>query len=456
MERKAASMLFVMMIGVVISLYCQPCKTDQECENLSDIPCPTDCMIPKDNSTGVKCISRKLLCKNGRCACDFPTQKEEQSCKEIKEEDIKKGLNDFAVKLFSKIVAEENDKNIFISPLSIAYALGLAYSGSDKNTKEEFEKVLLQKENICSTQTLTDKIGEYFLNMMENITKLDSKVILTIANSIWARQGYNFKESFFDFTKKYYKAQIQTLDFKAPDAADVVNKWVSDNTNDKIKKIIERFTNYDVMLIINAIYFKGIWKYPFKKEETKEGIFYLLNNNTKKVMFMHNTIEHLRYYEDEDVQIVELPYGNEKVSMFIFLPSKKLGLSNFYSKLNEMIDEKLAKVKRFEEVNIAIPRFKMEYEKILNEILKSLGIKEAFSEKANFSKMREQNDIYISEVRHKTFVEVNEEGTEAAAATSIVMTLAAAHPFQADRPFFFLIKDNKTNSILFMGSIVNP
>jgi serpin B len=286
---------------------------------------------------------------------------------------------------------------------------------------------------------------------MNTLLKIDPNVTLSLANSLWANKDYEFKQDFLKINREYYKAEIQSLDFKSPQAPKTINDWVKKNTNNKIEKIVDTIPDDAILYLINAVYFKGAWKVKFDEKNTKEDDFKLLNNKTKKVKFM-NKEGKFNYYKDKEIQVVELPYGNEKVSMFIFLPASSL--NDFIKQLNfEKFKKWLSKLQT-KRVNVSIPKFKLEYEEKLNKVLESLGLKIAFdSERADFSNMF--SGAVISEVSHKTFIEVNEKGTEAAAVTS-VHVLSITPQFIANKPFFFVIKDNSTNIILFMGAVYEP
>ncbi|NEQ41420.1 MAG: serpin family protein, partial [Okeania sp. SIO3I5] len=244
-----------------------------------------------------------------------------------------------------------------------------------------------------------------------------------------------------------------------PESPKIINNWVKDKTQGKIDKIIEEFKPNDVMVLLNAIYFQANWQQQFSEFSTKEMPFYLVNGTQKQHPIMFQSSRYL-YYENQYFQAVNLPYKKGLVSMYIFLPREQVGLEEFYQVLNEKNWENW--MKQFEggyEVNLGLPKFKNEYEVTLNDMLKSLGMQIAFQAGgADFSGMSPEK-LFISEVKHKTFVEVNETGTEAAATTSGKITLQSAVipvDMLVNRPFFFAIRDNNSGTILFMGKITNP
>ncbi len=375
---------------------------------------------------------------------------------------VLEGLNKFAFNVFKEIIKEKSNKNIFISPLSISYALSMAYNGASGETKKAFEKTLLPNQQWCESEDVRGKVNKSFSDLMATLTKKDSNVTLTIANSLWAKKGVEFKEDFLAKNKEHYKATIESLNFDN-DAIKTINDWVKNNTNGKIEKIIETFSPGDIIIILNAIYFKGIWKYKFDKKNTKEDNFNLLDGSKKKVEFMNIDFkgEKVGYYGNNDFQLVEVLYSNE-YRMYIFLPSVNSSLEKFYANLTyENVKKWLSELHAMKG-HLSIPKFKLEYEEELSEILKKLGMEVAFSPKADFSNMckisKDLNvNIGIGKVKHKTFVEVNEEGTEAAAVTSVMLLRSYVEEFNfiVNRPFFFLIMNKKDGVILFMGSVVD-
>ncbi len=365
---------------------------------------------------------------------------------------------EFGFNLFDELLKEDLENNIFISPLSITFALTMTYNGSADKTRKAMAKALEYEDFGL------DIINETNAALMKILPKADKKVKLHIANSIWAKKGSPFKKEFIKENKKLYNAEIKS--FKGSKDADAINKWVSKQTKGKIKQIITYIDPSMVMYLINAIYFKGSWTDEFDESRTREKDFYLLDESTKKVMMMHNDDKY-SYFENDMFQAIRLPYGEGRLGMYIFLPHKndKKSLKKFYGKLNiDNWNKWLGQFKMLEG-DISLPRFKLEYSKSLNDVLKELGMDIAFKEgKADFTNMfnLEKGMIWIDEVKHKTFIEVNEKGTEAAAVTSVGMQVTSAAPSSerfsmiVDHPFFLAIVDDDTNTILFIGSITNP
>ncbi|MEH2324007.1 MAG: serpin family protein [Nostoc sp.] len=369
---------------------------------------------------------------------------------------IVESSNKFGFKLFSEVLKNDNgQKNVFISPSSVAIALAMTYNGASGTTQLAIAKTL-ELQGL----TLPEINSSYKAALKQLLDNSDPKVQLKIANSLWADQNFTFKPDFIQRTQDFYQAKVSNLNFQDPAAPSIINNWVKNNTNGKIDQIIGNIEPSQVLFLINAIYFKGKWSKEFDKSQTAQYPFYTTPGKPKQHLMMSQNGDY-RYYESKQFQAVSLPYGKDgKFSFYIFLPKQNSNLKAFYQNLNlENWDKwmtQFSKQKGF----IRLPRFKSEYDVTLNDALKTLGMEEAFSSKANFSGMGK--NLSISEVKHKTFVEVNEEGTEAAAVTSVGIVATALReepePFQmiVDRPFFCAIRDNQTGRVLFMGSIIDP
>jgi serpin B len=360
----------------------------------------------------------------------------------------------FGFKLYSEILKQEQGKNVFVSPSSLAIALAMTYNGANGETKQAMAKTL-ELQGMSLTEL--NQANADLKSLLENP---DKAVQLAIANSLWARQGIAFKPDFVQRNQKYYKAQVTDLDFRDPQAVPTINNWVQQNTRGKIDSIVDRIDPDDVLFLINAIYFKGDWTQKFDKAATANKPFKLANGQQKQHPMMTQTGEY-RYYETEQFQAVSLPYGGRRVSMYVFLPKPNANLTQFHQKLTTENWQNWMRQFSNRPGSIALPRFKLEYDVELSRALSALGMDVAFSRRANFGGISTE-PTQIDEVKHKTFVEVNEEGTEAAAVTSIGIRATSAiepqPPFQmvVDRPFFCVIRDNQTGSVLFMGSIVDP
>jgi len=364
--------------------------------------------------------------------------------------------NSFGFKLFKEIVNGEWDKNVFISPLSVSMALGMTYNGADGSTQEAMQNTLE-----LSGLTLQE-INESYETLMRLLTTLDEDVKFQIANSIWYRESFPVKDEFIDINKTYFDAEVSGLDFDSPDASNIINGWVNQKTNGKIEKIVDDSIHpLTMMFLINAIYFKGTWTYEFDEEQTQDGTF-TLPDGSKKTCKMMNQESDFRYFENGDFQAIDLPYGDGNFRMTIFLPHLGKDVDSLIVQLNQESWNQWINSFHKQKLTLHLPKFKLKYEIKLNDVLKALGMEVAFSSsQADFTKMYKKEDVglnlYISEVKHKTFVEVNEQGTEAAAVTSVEMQLKSAGTFMTvDRPFIFAIRENQSETILFIGKIVEP
>lgn len=360
----------------------------------------------------------------------------------------------FGFKLFEEVLKQENNKNVFISPASVAIALDMTYNGANGSTQQAMAKALeLQGLSLQEINYSNAALKQ----LLENS---DPEIQLNIANSLWANQGVKFNPDFIKKNQDFYQAKVTNLNFQDPNSVSKINNWVSESTRGRIDKIVEKIEPDQVLFLLNAIYFKGKWTNEFDKQQTVQQPFYLTSGTQKQHPMMSQKGKY-KYYENEQFQAASLPYGKDgKFSFYVFLPKKNSNLKSFYENLNAENWEKWISQFSLREGLIRLPRFKMDYEITLNTALEALGMGEAFTNQADFSQMGQ--NFQISEVKHKTFVEVNEEGTEAAATTSVGVTAVSAtfnqQPFQmiVDRPFFCAIRDNQTGSILFMGAILDP
>jgi len=363
----------------------------------------------------------------------------------------------FGFDLFNELRQTDENKNIFISPLSVSIALAMTLNGASGETEQAMTNTL-QLQGLDS-----ESINVGYAGLRDALRTADPKVTLTIANSLWARQGVPFNQDFLQRNTEYFEAEISTLDFTHPETLTTINLWVNTNTNGKIPKILDEINSDLVLFLINAIYFKGTWQTEFDPAHTRDGTFHLASGDEKQVPLMTRSGDY-SYYEnyDEMFQAISIPYGDERMSMYIFLPFRESDLNAFLDRLNrEQWENWIAQFSE-QEIFLSIPKFKLEYEKTLNNPLQSLGMAIAFAPgRADFSRMadleRLGKNLYIGEVLHKAVVEVNEEGSEAAAVTSIGIRATSLPPqFIANRPFFFAIRDNQTRTVLFMGIVVDP
>lgn len=369
-------------------------------------------------------------------------------------------MSGFPLELFQEVAKEHPDANVLVSPFSVKTALTMTYNGAAGDTRKDMGKVLGFGE-LGSVEAVAAR-EQLVLN---SLRQPGMSTQLEIANALFGEKSIAFKPDFVSLNKQYFGAEINSLDFKSPDAVKTINQWVSDKTHDKIPTIIDQVSEDAILYLINAIYFKGAWQHKFDKALTKLGDFHLPNGSTKKVPMMHLSRDDFRYYETGDFKIISLPYADGRLSMYVILPGKTTSLSAFEASLTPQMWVDLVNRVHKSDGRLVLPRFKLEDKMTLKEVLCRMGLEVAFDQnKADFSEMSDlKQRVYISQVFHKTFMDVNEEGTEAAAATAVEMAPAMAManpppPFEmiVDRPFVIALRDNKTDSLLFMGHVVEP
>jgi len=368
------------------------------------------------------------------------------------------GNTAFGMDLYGQLKEEQG--NLFLSPFSISTALGMCAAGARGKTLDEMVKVLHLPADAHSG------FGAVIKSLNEESDAKKRGFVLSTANALWAQKGYPWKAEYKKFVATDYSAGLFDLDFisAAEASRGTINAWVEKETNQKIKNLLPQGTvTSDTRLVLtNAIYFKGDWTDPFKKEQTKDLPFTTADGKKTDAPLMHRVGGYL-YAENDGFQVLDMPYTGRRVSMTVVLPRKADGLAAVEKDLTAEKFAATLKTLRFEkQVHVHLPRFKVEKSFMLNQPLQALGMKAAFRG-ADFSGMHTGGEqLDISAVVHKAFVDVNEEGTEAAAATGIVVgTTSVAPPpqpkyFKADHPFLFFIRDNKTGSVLFMGRLENP
>jgi serpin B len=301
------------------------------------------------------------------------------------------------------------------------------------------------------------EINESFQSLIALLTHLDPDVLLQIANSIWYRLGYPVEQDFINVNQTYFDAEVRELDFSLPEAVDIINGWVAEKTNGLIEEVIDRIDHSVVMFLINAIYFKGTWTYEFDEDATTDDLFTRPDGSRVPCRMMRQVAD-FSYFENDAFQAVDLPYGNGKFSMTIFLPKPEKSTDNVIAQLTPEQWTQWMGSFSVTTLDILLPRFKIEYEILMNDVLTALGMGVAFSSAADFSRINPCGELFISRVIHKTFVEVNEEGTEAAAVTVVELreSVGACGIVRMDRPFIFVIREDHSNTILFIGKIVEP
>ena len=370
---------------------------------------------------------------------------------------VVQGNNAFAFDLYGKLSQQEND-NLLFSPYSISTALAMTYAGARGETEAEMAKVL-------RFGLPQQRLHPAFAVLIANLNSEDRKgYTLSVANRLWGQRGYGFLPDFLKTTKDRYGAELAMLDFagNTEQARRTINLWVEDQTQQKIKDLIAKgvLDQLTRLVLTNAIYFKGTWKSQFDEKQTRGLPFAVSPDKRLNVPTMHQKAR-FRHAALPDCQVLDLPYSGEDLSMLVVLPKKVDGLAELEKSLT--VDKLKTWTSRlhWSKIHVFLPKFKMACQFQLKSVLAEMGMAQAFdSRRADFSGMTPKPDLFISAVIHKAFVDVNEEGTEAAAATAVVMKLRSRPKpppvFRADHPFMFLIRDNRTGSILFLGRVMNP
>jgi len=369
--------------------------------------------------------------------------------------------SEFAFDLYKTL--KEVDGNLFYSPYSISQALAMTCAGAHGETERQMSDILhftLSQDHLHSAFNSLDielnKRGEGAQGKDKEGFRLN------IVNAIWGQKDYKFLPEFLDILAENYGAGLRTLDFiNAPEESRItINDWVSEQTEDRIKDLIPEgaIDALTRLVLTNAIYFNAAWQFPFNKELTTNSSFHLLNGEQVIVPMMVQT-ESLGYFKGDSYQAVEMPYDGREISMVILLPDDGQ-FENYENSIDRKMLEDIVSSLLYQQVNLTIPKFEFESEFSLKKALTAMGMPVAFSADADFSGMTGNRDLAIDDVLHKAFVSVDEAGTEAAAATAVIMTLTAvpAPPLVVtiDRPFIFLIRDIETDTILFIGRILNP
>ena len=373
-----------------------------------------------------------------------------------------KTINDFSFNFFEQLYQNPSmEENLFYSPYSVFTALAMTYEGAKETTASEMAEVLnIQQDN--------ESFHSYVHSLYTQLNK-DGKYTISTANALWIRENYQILNTYFDTVETYYQATSQRVDFSKPTkAAEIINQWVENNTNNLIQDLISPSDiNPELcrLILTNAIYFNGTWQVQFDEANTTDREFELPSgeNTTVSTMTLTGTEDRFNYTETEELQLLELPYAGNEISMIIGLPKEDVPLSTVINDLNETKYNAWFDSMEKEEVDIYLPKFKIETPVLnLNQHLQNLGIQKAFTTNADFSGITGNKDLHISDVLHKAYIDVNEKGTEAAAATAVIMRLtsnggtSSRITFDCNHPFFFMLQHKETGTILFMGTVEHP
>jgi serpin B len=361
--------------------------------------------------------------------------------------------NSFAFEIFRKTSEKAaGSENLVISPLSISYALSMTLNGASGATREAMLETL-------RVNGLTPEIiNNSYKTLSEALLSVDKRVLISIANSVWTENNFVVKKPFTDILTKYYSAEARSFDIKDPLAPRQINTWIEGKTNGLIKDMVDKLNENTVMLLINAIYFKGKWNSQFEKANTVNRSFFRPDGVTVEVPMMKQKAD-FKIYTGDNFVLAEFPYGQGNFVMDVILPNENNGLSSVEASLTQANFRKWVEGLRERETDLSFPRFKYGYKKQLKSILSDMGMGIAFYEGADFSNISDL-DLLINDVTHQAFIETNEEGTEAAAATivDIGLTSMPLTPFMLniDHAFIYIIRETTTNTILFMGKVADP
>ncbi|MGB0838880.1 MAG: serpin family protein [Chitinophagales bacterium] len=362
--------------------------------------------------------------------------------------------NDFGIDLFKRANAEKLDSNVFLSPFSVATALAMTYNGAESTTRQAMEETLRLSE------LSMEEVNATYENLLQLLENLDEEVLVSIANSIWVRNTFSPNPEFLNTNEVHFNSEVTNLDFTDPNAVDIINDWVMAKTNGKIEEIINKIPDVAVMYLINAIYFKGAWQTQFDPEDTWTDFpFQQENGETVNCDMMNLAEVDMPYFVGENFQAIDLAYGDSIWSMSIFVPQEGTSVNDLVEQLTTETWNTWTSNFQTTTLNLSMPKFTVEYKITLNDALKNMGMEIAFDEiNADFSRLG-PGQLFINRVLHKTFIEVTEEGTEAAAVTAVEIGNESAPLYpavQLNRPFLYVIKERQHNTILFIGKMMNP
>ena len=362
--------------------------------------------------------------------------------------------NSFAFDIFTKVLNSAREgENVMISPLSISYALSMTLNGADGATRDSII------ETLRLNGITIDAINTSFKDLTDALLSVDKRVLMSIANSVWTEKDFIVKQSFIDILTEYYKAESKSFDINDSSAPAKINAWIEDKTNGLIKNMVDKLNDNAVMLLINAIYFKGKWSSQFDKAKTVPMPFYKAGGSSADVPMMKQETE-FKVFEGDGFILAEFPYGQGNFVMDVILPESGNSLETTLASVNDASFTSWIAQMNKRKIDLSFPKFKYGFKKKLKDILTDMGMGIAFYEGADFSNISDQYDLLINEVTHQSFIETNEEGTEAAAATVVEIGVTSAPPsplvLNLDHPFLYIIRETTTNSIIFMGRVSDP
>lgn len=357
--------------------------------------------------------------------------------------------NSFTFDLLRLLANAEPEANLFLSPISASMVIGMAMNGADGETRAEMEQA------VGLARLELGEVNQAYRGLIDLLPGLDPAVQVRIANSIWYRDGFAVLPEFLRVNRATFDAEVEGLDFGAPAALETINGWVEEATKGKIPTILDEIRDDHVMFLINALYFKGLWEFPFDPRDTRDAPFHRPDGSMVQVRLMTRDSLFLHVATDR-YQAIELGYGGGAFAMTVVLPPEGVSTTALAAELDEDSWSALVESLAPGRVLVSLPRFKLEDEHMLNEPLEALGMRLAFTGAADFSRLTPGGGVWIDYIKQKAVVEVDEKGTEAAAVTVGAIATSMPPEFRADRPFLFAIRERTSGTILFIGRVTDP
>jgi serine protease inhibitor len=357
----------------------------------------------------------------------------------------------FGLQLLQRLHAAESQPNVLVSPLSVSMALGMAMNGAAGETYDAMRSTL------GFGNLPEDEVNAAYRGLIAQLRARDARVEFQLANSVWYRQGFAVKQPFLLAAQQHFDASVQALDFSSPAAPRTISQWAEDRTGGRIRDLVEQIDPLDVMFLVNAVYFKAPWQHPFEPAATQQRPFRRAEGSSVSVATMTQD-RALPWFRDDDVQLVELPYAGGSFSMVLIAPASGTGLDGLVARLSAQQWEQWLSRLETGRVMLSMPKFRFDYGVQLLPALEALGMGIAFRPRdADFTRIADHDDLHISAVQHKSFIDVHELGTEAAAATSVTISVTSMPPeLRFDRPFIFAIRERSSGTILFIGRVADP